>query len=117
MVAKRILGTTDERDPPAGVDSQRVWQIYGDALCSRRSQSYQSSGSYTNGHLQGCSLNTVARSEPVTQSLFAEPPFRQPQAVADLRLLEGGYERLTQYLEAVPGKLPDMPLEYRRQAD
>jgi hypothetical protein len=38
------------------------------------------------------------------------------QALADLRLLADRYERLAHYLEVVHGKLPDTPLEYRRQA-
>jgi hypothetical protein len=38
------------------------------------------------------------------------------QAVADLRLLADRYERLAHYLEVLPGTLPDMPLEIRRQA-
>ena len=38
------------------------------------------------------------------------------QAVADLRLLADRYERLADYLKVVPGELPDMPLEHRRQA-
>jgi hypothetical protein len=38
------------------------------------------------------------------------------QAIADLRVLADRYERLAQYLEVLPGKLPDMPLEHRRQA-
>ena len=44
------------------------------------------------------------------------PLLVHPQAVADLRLLADRYERLAQYLEEVPGTLPDMPLERRRQA-
>lgn len=40
-----------------------------------------------------------------------------PQAVADLRLLAECYERLAQRLEAAPGKLPDLPLGLRRQAE
>jgi hypothetical protein len=38
------------------------------------------------------------------------------QAIADLRVLADRYERLAQYLEVLPGKLPDMPLEHGRQA-
>jgi hypothetical protein len=39
-----------------------------------------------------------------------------PEAVAELRLLADGYERLAHYLEVVPaGTLPDMPLEHRRE--
>ena len=38
------------------------------------------------------------------------------QALADLRLLADRYERLAHYLEVVYAKLPDTPLEYRRQA-
>ena len=44
------------------------------------------------------------------------PLLVHPQAVADLRLLADRYERLAHYLEAVPGKLPDMRFECRRQA-
>jgi hypothetical protein len=39
-----------------------------------------------------------------------------PQVIADLRLLADRYDRLAVYLEVPPGRLPDMPLEYRRQA-
>ena len=38
------------------------------------------------------------------------------RAAEDLRSLADRYERLANYLEVLPGKLPDMPLEYRRQA-
>jgi hypothetical protein len=38
------------------------------------------------------------------------------QAIADLRLLADRYERLAHYLEVLPGKLPDMPVEHMRQA-
>ena len=38
------------------------------------------------------------------------------QAVADLRSLVDRYEKLAHYLEVVPGRLPDTPLGYRRQA-
>jgi hypothetical protein len=44
------------------------------------------------------------------------PLLVHPQAIADLRLLADRYERLAHYLEVDPGKLPDTPLEYRRQA-
>lgn len=44
------------------------------------------------------------------------PLLLHPQAVADLRLLADRYERLAEYLEEVPDKLPYMPLERRRQA-
>jgi hypothetical protein len=44
------------------------------------------------------------------------PLLTHPQAVADLRLLADRYERLSQYLEAMPGRLPDTHFEYRRQA-
>jgi hypothetical protein len=44
------------------------------------------------------------------------PLLIHPQAVADLRLLADRYQRLAQYLEVVPGRLPDTPLEYRREA-
>ncbi len=44
------------------------------------------------------------------------PLLIHPQTVADLRLLADRYERLAQYLEAVPDRLPDTPFEYRRQA-
>jgi hypothetical protein len=44
------------------------------------------------------------------------PLLMHPQAVTDLRLLADRYERLARYLEVLPGKLPDMPLEHRRQA-
>jgi hypothetical protein len=39
-----------------------------------------------------------------------------PQAAADLRVLADRYEKLSRYLEAVPGRLPDTFFEYRRQA-
>jgi hypothetical protein len=38
------------------------------------------------------------------------------QAIADLRLLADRYEKLAQYLETAPGKLPDMSLKARRHA-
>ena len=38
------------------------------------------------------------------------------KAVADLRSLADHYERLARYLEVLPRTLPDIPLEYRRQA-
>jgi hypothetical protein len=38
------------------------------------------------------------------------------QTVADLRLLADRYDRLAEYLEMVPGTLPEIPLECRRQA-
>jgi hypothetical protein len=44
------------------------------------------------------------------------PLLVHPQAIADLRLLADRYERLAHYLEVHPGKLPDTPLEHRRQA-
>jgi len=44
------------------------------------------------------------------------PLLMHPQAVADLRLLAGRYERLAHYLEVASRRLPDMPLEIRRQA-
>lgn len=44
------------------------------------------------------------------------PLLVHPQAAADLRSLADRYERLARYLEVHPGKLPDTPLEYRRQA-
>lgn len=44
------------------------------------------------------------------------PLLVHPQAVADLRLLADRYEKVAHYLEVVPGKLPDKPLEFRRQA-
>jgi hypothetical protein len=44
------------------------------------------------------------------------PLLVHPQAVADLRLLAERYEKLAHYLEVAPGKPPDMPLEYTRQA-
>jgi hypothetical protein len=44
------------------------------------------------------------------------PLLLHPQAVADLRSLADRYERLAHYLEVVPGRLPNTPLEYRRQA-
>ncbi len=44
------------------------------------------------------------------------PLLLHPQTVADLRLLVDRYERLADYLEVVPGRLPDTPVEYRRQA-
>lgn len=44
------------------------------------------------------------------------PLLVHPHAVADLRLLADNYERLAQYLEVKPGKLPDIPPKYRRQA-
>jgi hypothetical protein len=43
------------------------------------------------------------------------PLLVHPQAIANLRLLAHRYEKLAQYLEVAPGKLPDMPLD-RRQA-
>jgi hypothetical protein len=45
------------------------------------------------------------------------PLLVHPQTIADLRLLADRYEQLAQYLEVAPGKLPDMPLEYRRPRD
>ena len=45
-----------------------------------------------------------------------DPLLVHSQALADLRLLADRYERLAHYLEVVHGKLPDTPLEYRRQA-
>ena len=44
------------------------------------------------------------------------PLLMHAQAVADMRLLANRYERLAHYLEVVSGRLPDTPLEYRRQA-
>jgi hypothetical protein len=44
------------------------------------------------------------------------PLLMHPEAVADLRLLADRYERVAEYLQLVPGTLPDTPLEYRRQA-
>ena len=44
------------------------------------------------------------------------PLLVHPQAIADLRLLADRYERLAQYLEVAPGRLPDIALELRRQA-
>ena len=44
------------------------------------------------------------------------PLLIHPQAVADLRVLADRYERLAEYLEVAPGKLPDSQVEYRRQA-
>jgi hypothetical protein len=44
------------------------------------------------------------------------PLLMHTQAVADLRSLADRYERLAHYLEVVSGRLPDTPLEYRRQA-
>jgi hypothetical protein len=38
------------------------------------------------------------------------------RAAEDLRSLADRYERLANYLEVLPGQLPDVPLEYRRQA-
>jgi hypothetical protein len=43
------------------------------------------------------------------------PLLMHPQAVADLRLLAARYERLADYLEVAPGRLPDPPHDYRRQ--
>ena len=46
------------------------------------------------------------------------PLLIHPQAIADFQLLAERYERLAQYLEsAPPGTLPELPLEFRRQAD
>jgi hypothetical protein len=45
-----------------------------------------------------------------------DPLLVHSQAVADFRLLADRCERLAHYLEVVHGKLPDTPLEYRRQA-
>lgn len=45
------------------------------------------------------------------------PLLIHPQAVADLRLLADCYERLAQRLDVPEGALPDMPLEFRRQAN
>jgi hypothetical protein len=44
------------------------------------------------------------------------PLLVHPQAVADLRSLVYRYERLADYLEAIPGTLRDTPLEHRRPA-
>jgi len=44
------------------------------------------------------------------------PLLLHSQAAQDLRSLADRYERLANYLEVLPGRLPDMPLEYRRQA-
>ena len=44
------------------------------------------------------------------------PLLVHPQAIAELRLLADRYERLAHYLEVERGKLPDTPLERRRQA-
>jgi hypothetical protein len=44
------------------------------------------------------------------------PLLVHPRAIADLQLLAARYEKLAQYLEVGPGKLPDVPVEYRRQA-
>jgi hypothetical protein len=44
------------------------------------------------------------------------PLLLHPQAIADLRLLADRYERLADYLEVTPGRLPNTPLEHRRQA-
>lgn len=44
------------------------------------------------------------------------PLLIHPQAIADLRLLADRYERLADYLEVAPRKLPDTPLEFRSQA-
>jgi hypothetical protein len=44
------------------------------------------------------------------------PLLVHPRAVAALRLLADRYERLADYIEVVPGKLPDEHFEYRRQA-
>jgi len=44
------------------------------------------------------------------------PLLIHPQVIADLRLLADRYDRLAVYLELAPGRLPGMPLEYRRQA-
>lgn len=44
------------------------------------------------------------------------PLLVHPRAVAALRLLADRYERLADYIEVVPGKLPDELFEYRRQA-
>ena len=43
------------------------------------------------------------------------PLLIHPQAVADLHSLADRYERLARYLEALPGRLPHTPPEYRRQ--
>jgi len=39
------------------------------------------------------------------------------EAAVDLRLLADRYEILAHSLEVAPGRLPDTPVEYRRQAD
>ena len=44
------------------------------------------------------------------------PLLVHPQAIAELRSLADRYERLAHHLEVVAGKLPDAPLEHRRQA-
>jgi hypothetical protein len=44
------------------------------------------------------------------------PSLLHPQVIKDLRLLADRYEKLAQYLESPPGKLPETPLEHRRQA-
>jgi hypothetical protein len=44
------------------------------------------------------------------------PLLIHPKAVTDLRSLADHYERLARYLEVLPRTLPDIPLEYRRQA-
>ncbi len=43
------------------------------------------------------------------------PLLLHPQAAADLRLLADRYERLAQYVEVAPHKLPDTLLDVRRQ--
>ena len=43
------------------------------------------------------------------------PLLLHAEAVADLRLLANRYEKLGHYLEVVPGRLADKPLEYRRR--
>ena len=43
------------------------------------------------------------------------PLLIHPQAAADLRSLADRYERLSRYLEGVPGTLLDTPLECRRE--
>lgn len=43
------------------------------------------------------------------------PLLIHPQAVADLRSLADRYERVSRYIEALPGTLPDTPLQYRRE--
>jgi hypothetical protein len=44
------------------------------------------------------------------------PLLIHPEAVADLRLLAGRYERLAHYLEVAPETLPDTPLEHLGEA-